>query len=355
MTCLVCEQELPEAGAIRSADRQGVVPGSFEVRVCPACGGGTTLPPGRQRASWRAYYAAEYGPHERSGASGPLARATMAARLRTRLFRRLDAVSPNGGGARSLLDVGAGSGDLGGVFGAHGWEVVGVEPSAAGLRARPRARAGRPAGNSGDGRPSGRELRRGRLPPQPRARRRPAGGPRRGPPAAEARRGGRDRRAQLRLAAAAPARGRLVGARRAAPPLPLHPRGAAQGARRGGLRARLAAAHRQRAGARRQRPAAPGRADGDVRARPSWPATGWRWPPTRRSGRCPRRAARASSSARSGYADDDGCCHRRPDGAAGHPQLPAAPLPGQPQAVRPGQVPAAPGLPGDRAHLGRLG
>ncbi len=129
MACLVCEHELPEAGAIRSADRQGVVPGSFEVRVCPACGGGTTLPRvgGEQLG---AYYAPEYGPHERSGASGPLARATMAARRRTRLFRRLDAVASNGSGARRLLDVGAGSGDLGGVLAHHGWEVVGVEPSA---------------------------------------------------------------------------------------------------------------------------------------------------------------------------------------------------------------------------------
>ena len=128
VTCLVCKHELPEAGAIRSADRQGVAPGSFEVRVCPACGGGTTLPSAGSD-ELGAYYAAEYGPHERSGPSGPLARATMAARLRTRLFRRLDAVSTNGGGARSLLDVGAGSGDLGGVFDARGWEVVGVEPS----------------------------------------------------------------------------------------------------------------------------------------------------------------------------------------------------------------------------------
>ena len=54
----------------------------------------------------------------------------MAARLRTRLFRRLDAVASNGSGARRLLDVGAGSGDLGGVLAHHGWEVVGVEPSA---------------------------------------------------------------------------------------------------------------------------------------------------------------------------------------------------------------------------------
>ena len=127
-SCLVCEQELQEAGAIRSPDRQGVAPGSFEVRVCAACGGGTTLPAATSE-ELGAYYATEYGPHERSGASGPLARATMAARLRTRLFRRLDAVAPNGAGARRLLDVGAGSGDLGGVLDAHGWEVVGVEPS----------------------------------------------------------------------------------------------------------------------------------------------------------------------------------------------------------------------------------
>lgn len=128
MDCLVCEHELPEAGAIRSQDCLGIATGSFEVRICPACGGGTTLPrvTGPELG---AYYATGYGPHSRAGASGALGRATMAARLRTRLFRRLDDLAPNGGGERSLLDVGSGSGDLGGVLGARGWSVIGVDPS----------------------------------------------------------------------------------------------------------------------------------------------------------------------------------------------------------------------------------
>jgi SAM-dependent methyltransferase len=61
-----------------------------------------------------------------------MARATMAARLRTRLFRRLEREAPrNGSGPGSLLDVGAGSGDLGGVLSDRGWRVTGVEPSPA--------------------------------------------------------------------------------------------------------------------------------------------------------------------------------------------------------------------------------
>lgn len=113
-----------------SPDRQGVAEGVFEVRVCPACGGGTTLPLVPEE-TLGAYYADRYGPHSRAGASGPLARATMSARLRTRLFRGLDAAVPNGAGPRRLLDVGAGSGDLGGVLAERGWNVTGVEPSEA--------------------------------------------------------------------------------------------------------------------------------------------------------------------------------------------------------------------------------
>lgn len=133
MDCLVCRHELPERAEIRSADRQGVAAGTFEVRVCPACGGGTTLPPAAA-GELGSYYPPAYGPHSRAGASGPLARATMAARLRTRLFRRLrrraGAAPGERDGGRSLLDVGAGSGDLGGVFVEKGWRVVGLEPSA---------------------------------------------------------------------------------------------------------------------------------------------------------------------------------------------------------------------------------
>jgi SAM-dependent methyltransferase len=128
--CLACERPLPESGAIRTTDRQGVAQGEFEVRICSNCGGGTTLPPA-SAGELSGFYPREYGPHARSGASGPLARATMAARLRTRLFRGLEHAVPNGAGPRALLDVGAGSGDLGGVLASRGWRVVGVEPSPA--------------------------------------------------------------------------------------------------------------------------------------------------------------------------------------------------------------------------------
>ena len=131
MSCLVCATELPGGGAIRSVDRQGVVPGTFEVRVCPSCGGGTTLPPASPE-ELAAFYPAAYGPHSRAGANGALARATMAARLRTRLFRRLAGRAAGGRGAPpALLDVGAGSGDLGELLRGRGWSVVCLEPSGA--------------------------------------------------------------------------------------------------------------------------------------------------------------------------------------------------------------------------------
>jgi SAM-dependent methyltransferase len=49
----------------------------------------------------------------------------MAMRLRTRLFRRLG----RGGDGATLLDVGAGAGDLGCVLAKRGWRVTGIEPS----------------------------------------------------------------------------------------------------------------------------------------------------------------------------------------------------------------------------------
>lgn len=124
-----------------------MAPGSFEVRVCPGCGGGTTLPAAGPE-ELAGFYPEAYGPHSRAGASGPLARATMAARLRTRLFRRLSRRgSGAGAGAEpgAMLDVGAGSGDLAEVLRARGWSVVALEPSAAACeRARARGLDVRP-------------------------------------------------------------------------------------------------------------------------------------------------------------------------------------------------------------------
>ena len=131
MRCLVCEHELPGQGAIESGDPLGVAPGEFEVRICPGCGGGTTFPlVGAEDLA--AYYPDSYGPHSRSGLGVPMARAAMAARLHTRLFRRLRqsvATSHRNGDRGTLLDIGSGSGDLGSVLAAQGWSVVGIDPS----------------------------------------------------------------------------------------------------------------------------------------------------------------------------------------------------------------------------------
>jgi SAM-dependent methyltransferase len=114
----------------RGFDRLHGTPGAFEVRVCPACGSGRTFPLVPPEALAR-FYPASYGAHAVPDSS--LVRLLVSARVRwryTRALRRhpLEALRRLPGGR--LLDVGAGSGELGVALEARGWKVVGLEPSA---------------------------------------------------------------------------------------------------------------------------------------------------------------------------------------------------------------------------------
>lgn len=133
-SCPACGGSLPEGAAIHGFDRLHRIPGTFEVRVCGECGTGRTFPlvPAAQMAG---FYPQSYGAHAAPASS--LARLLVKARFRWHYRRALrhpplsllGQVPPG-----RLLDVGAGSGDLGVAFADRGWEVVGLEPSAEGCK-----------------------------------------------------------------------------------------------------------------------------------------------------------------------------------------------------------------------------
>jgi SAM-dependent methyltransferase len=127
--CAACGEPLPDRPAISTHDRQGVAEGSFEVRVCGACGSGTTLPP-VEETNLGGYYGSAYGPHASSALTLRLAEGVMLARLRTRLLTPL-----RNGATGAALDVGSGRGDLLKLLRRRGWAVTGLEPSSAAAEA----------------------------------------------------------------------------------------------------------------------------------------------------------------------------------------------------------------------------
>ena len=132
--CAACGSPLSDVRQIHGFDRLHGVSGAFQVRVCPTCGSGRTFP----RASLAEiahYYPASYGAH--AAPSSLVSRRLVAARMRWRYQRMLrrhpfDALFRRQAGR--LLDVGAGSGDLGVALEALGWRVTGLEPSTDGCR-----------------------------------------------------------------------------------------------------------------------------------------------------------------------------------------------------------------------------
>jgi SAM-dependent methyltransferase len=128
--CPACGAPLPDEPALCGVDRLHGIPGSFEVRVCPACGSGRTFPfvgPDELGRLYPETYNAYSMP------SSPVARALATALFRW-YYRRLLARPPFEHLRRiapgRLLDVGAGRGDLGVVSAEQGWHVTGLEPSA---------------------------------------------------------------------------------------------------------------------------------------------------------------------------------------------------------------------------------
>jgi SAM-dependent methyltransferase len=128
--CPACGVPLPEDAAIHGFDRLHGTPGAFEVRICEACGSGRTFPFVSSDELAR-FYPASYGAHAaRSSAVAKL----LVRRHYARALRRdpLDVLRRVAAGR--VLDVGAGSGDLGAQLAAGGWSVVGLEPNAQACR-----------------------------------------------------------------------------------------------------------------------------------------------------------------------------------------------------------------------------
>jgi SAM-dependent methyltransferase len=128
--CPACGGPLDVEPRLRGTDRLHGTPGTFEVRVCPACGSGRTFPVVEASELGRLY------PESYNAYSLPPS--FVARMLATGLYRwyyRRALRNPPFGVLRRipagrLLDVGAGRGDLGVVLAREGWEVTGLEPSA---------------------------------------------------------------------------------------------------------------------------------------------------------------------------------------------------------------------------------
>jgi len=127
--CAACGAPLSGTAPIQGFDRLHGTPGAFDVRVCGVCGSGRTFPLVSSE-KLESFYPGSYGAHAAPASS--LSRLLVGARVRWH-YRRLLRRHPFGGllrlSAGRLLDVGAGSGDLGVALEPLGWKVVGLEPS----------------------------------------------------------------------------------------------------------------------------------------------------------------------------------------------------------------------------------
>jgi SAM-dependent methyltransferase len=130
LLCPGCAAPLPARASVRGIDRLHGTPGSFEVLVCAACRSGRTVPvvSSDELAS---FYPDEYEAHHLA-AGRPRSPSTLLGRLRSRrALRRTPLRMLRDRPPGRLLDVGSGRGDLGVDLQQEGWQVTGVEPSAA--------------------------------------------------------------------------------------------------------------------------------------------------------------------------------------------------------------------------------
>ncbi|HWA54052.1 MAG TPA: class I SAM-dependent methyltransferase, partial [Solirubrobacterales bacterium] len=127
--CPACgtEQSAPQV-LLRGHDRLTDAPGEFSVVACADCGLAFTQPR-LAPADFHVYYPETYNayePNARANASlgeriGALQRELL---VRYGPYREIWRRGPG-----KLLDVGCGTGDLAAIFGRHGWQAHGIEPS----------------------------------------------------------------------------------------------------------------------------------------------------------------------------------------------------------------------------------
>jgi SAM-dependent methyltransferase len=133
--CLACGAELDPTRSFHGVDRLHGTGGTFEVRCCPACGAGATLPLATP-AEVASFYPDSYGPYDDrmgtlAGAISKIVRASQGRRALASLPLSALRDAPAG----RAVDVGCGRGDVAALFVQRGWQVTGVEPSAGACRA----------------------------------------------------------------------------------------------------------------------------------------------------------------------------------------------------------------------------
>ena len=112
-------------------DRLHRTQGRFEVTRCSTCGTGVTFPQASANDLAR-FYPAEYGAYVATSGriTGVLSRVIVSYQTRA-AFARAPLVTIARLGPGRVLDIGCGRGDLAAAFVTHGWEAVGIDPSAA--------------------------------------------------------------------------------------------------------------------------------------------------------------------------------------------------------------------------------
>jgi SAM-dependent methyltransferase len=116
-------------------DRMYGVAGEFQIAICDRCGSGRTLPTIAE-ADLGALYPSTYAPHVEVAGGGRI-RAFIrrwAQVLQRRSELRRPPISRRPAVPGTMLDVGCGRGDLGGLMVELGWSVTGIEPAEAACR-----------------------------------------------------------------------------------------------------------------------------------------------------------------------------------------------------------------------------
>ena len=133
--CPACDAGLDPGSSFHGVDRLHGTRGDFEVRSCPGCGAGVTLPPATP-AELVSFYPGSYAPYD--DAMGRVV-GLISRTIRRRQGRHLLASAPlsalRGARAGRAVDIGCGRGDLAVLFLQLGWQVTGIEPSPEACRA----------------------------------------------------------------------------------------------------------------------------------------------------------------------------------------------------------------------------
>jgi len=127
--CPACgaEDDSP-AALLRGHDRLTAAPGEFSVVACASCGLAFTQPRLRPE-DFATYYPETYNAYEPNARPKASLGERIGALQRELLVRYGPYREVWRRGPGKLLDVGCGTGDLAAVFGRHGWQANGIEPS----------------------------------------------------------------------------------------------------------------------------------------------------------------------------------------------------------------------------------